>query len=109
MTQATQTQAPRAGKEKKADSSKSTHPMADKIKDTLHDSVDTLAEKAAAAEQGLRDSAEKGSENLARRKEQLESSWEQSSVKRYVSENPVKTAGLAFAAGVVLASFLKSK
>jgi ElaB/YqjD/DUF883 family membrane-anchored ribosome-binding protein len=92
-----------------AGSAKSNHPVADKMKDTLHDSIDTLSEKAAATEQGLRDSAAKGSEDFAERKEQLEQRWNGSSVKQYAVENPVKTAGIAFAAGALLATILRGK
>ncbi|MFC4700002.1 DUF883 domain-containing protein [Glaciecola siphonariae] len=98
-----------AQKRTKTTQADSSHPVADKIKDTLHDSVETLSEKAASAEQGLRDSMEKGSENFEERKAQMESSWNNSKVKQFAVENPVKTAGLAFAAGALLASFLRSK
>nr|WP_136250941.1 DUF883 domain-containing protein [Ningiella ruwaisensis] len=92
---------------KVAPSSESTHPLADKVKDTLHHSVDALSEKAAAAEQGLRDSATKGSENFSKQKQQVESKWNNSSIRQYAVENPVKTAGIAFAAGALLASLLR--
>jgi ElaB/YqjD/DUF883 family membrane-anchored ribosome-binding protein len=85
------------------------HPVADKIKDSLHESVDTLAEKAADAERGIRESAVKGSENFEKRRDQIEANWNSSAVKRYAVENPVKTAGLAFAAGALLASMLRNK
>lgn len=87
--------------------SSSTHPIADKIKDTLQHSADVLSEKAAAAEDGIRESATKGSQSAESRRKQIESEWEHSSVKQYAIENPVKTAGLAFAAGMLIASIFK--
>jgi ElaB/YqjD/DUF883 family membrane-anchored ribosome-binding protein len=92
---------------KQTDNSK--HPIADKVKDTLHDSVDTLSEKAAATEQSLRESAQSGSENLAQKQAEMQAKWDQSSVRRYASENPVAAAGIAFAAGALLTAFLKRK
>ena len=35
------------------------HPVADKLKDTLHGSVDTLAEKVGTAEETIRETAQK--------------------------------------------------
>ncbi len=85
----------------------STHPVADKLKDTLHGSVDTLAEKAAATEASLRESATKGSENFNAKQKELEAKWEHSGIKKYATENPVATAGIAFAAGMLLSSILR--
>lgn len=92
-----------------ATESQSTHPVADKIKNTLHDSIDTLSEKAAATEKSLRASAEKGTENLDKRREQMEREWSSSAVRQYAIDNPVKTAGIAFAAGALLATILRGK
>jgi hypothetical protein len=98
-----------AAQSKSAEDTQSAHPFADKIKDTLHQSVDTLSEKAVEAEKGIREKASKGSENIEEQRSQAESSWNKSSVKRYAVENPVATAGIAFAAGALLASFFRSK
>lgn len=88
---------------------KSTHPISDKVQDTLHESVDTLAQKAASTEDSLRNAAQSGSESFAAKQEEVKAKWEQSSVKRYATENPVATAGIAFAAGVLLTSLLRRK
>ena len=89
--------------------SNSTHPISDKVKDTLHESVDTLAQKAATTEDRLRNAAQSGSENFTAKQEEVKAQWEQSSVKKYATENPVATAGIAFAADVLLTSILRSK
>jgi hypothetical protein len=44
---------------------KSTHPIADKVQGTLHESVDTLAQKAASTEDRLRNAAQSSGESLA--------------------------------------------
>jgi hypothetical protein len=87
----------------------SAHPVSDKIKDSLHESVDTLAEKAASTEASMRDAAQHGTENFAAKHQALETKWNESGVKKYASENPVATAGIAFAAGMLLSTFLKRK
>lgn len=89
--------------------SKSTHPLSDKVQNTLHESVDTLAEKAASTEDRLRHAAQSSSENLAAKQQEVQEKWEQSSVKKYATENPIATAGIAFAAGVLLTSILRRK
>jgi ElaB/YqjD/DUF883 family membrane-anchored ribosome-binding protein len=89
--------------------SKSTHPVSDKVQDTLHESVDNIAEKAASTEDKLREAAQSGSENLAAKQKEMQDKWQQSAVKKYATENPVATAGIAFAAGVLLTSLLRRK
>jgi len=88
---------------------KSTHPIADKVQGTLHESVDTLAQKAASTEDRLRNAAQSSGESLAAKQAEVKEKWEQSSVKKYATENPVATAGIAFAAGVLLTSLLRRK
>mgnify|MGYP003627121930 CR=1 FL=1 len=88
---------------------KSTHPLSDKVQNTLHESIDTFAEKAASTEDRLRNAAQSGSENLTAKQQEVQAKWAQSSVKRYATENPIATAGIAFAAGVLLTSILNRK
>lgn len=87
----------------------STHPVADKVQSTLHESVDTLAQKAASTEERLREAAHSGTENFAAKQQEVQAKWEQSSIKKYATENPIATAGIAFAAGVLLTSILRRK
>jgi len=88
---------------------KSTHPVSDKVQDTLHESIDSLAEKTASTEDKLRDAAQVSAENLAAKQKEVQDKWQQSAVKKYATENPVATAGIAFAAGVLLTSLLRRK
>lgn len=85
----------------------SKHPVADKVKDTLHESVEALAARAAITEETLREGAQNGSENFAEKQAELQAKWNDSSVKRYASENPITTAGIAFAAGMLFTAILK--
>ncbi|MBQ4833977.1 DUF883 domain-containing protein [Pseudoalteromonas sp. MMG010] len=90
-------------------SSTTEHPMTDKVQETLHNSVDALAEKAAATETSLKQSAKDGSENLSLKQQELLSKWDKSSVKSYAVKNPVATAGLAFAAGMLVTALFNKK
>lgn len=85
----------------------STHPMTDKLQSTLHESVDTLAEKAGNAESSMRETSSATADNLAARKRLAKQKWQQSSVRNYAVENPVAAAGIAFAAGMLVTSLLK--
>ena len=85
------------------------HPVADKLKDTLHGSVDTLAEKVGTAEETIRETAQSSSETLAAKQNELEAKWNPSTVKKYATENPVVTAGIAFSVGMLVSAFLKRK
>lgn len=98
-----------AARESTKPSTTSKHPVADKVKDTLHESVDALAQRAAVTEETLREGAQNGSENFAQKQAEFQSKWNDSSVKRYATENPVATAGIAFAAGMLFSAILKRK
>ncbi|MCW8108253.1 DUF883 domain-containing protein [Alteromonas ponticola] len=89
--------------------SDNSHPVTDKLKDTLHTSVDKLAGSAARAEENLRKSAHDSAENWEKRKVEAEQKWQTSSIRKYAVENPLTTAGIAFAAGMLLTSIFRSK
>lgn len=87
----------------------SDHPVADKVRETLHQSVDTVANKAAMTEESLRKSADSSAEAMAEKQAEMSAKWNNSKVKQYAVENPVATAGIAFAAGALIASFFGKK
>lgn len=86
---------------------KSGHPMTDKLQSTLHDSLNTIAEKAASAEESLRSSASSTAENMDARRRLAKQKWLKSGVRKYATENPVAAAGITFAAGMLVATLLK--
>lgn len=87
----------------------STHPMIDKVQETLHASVDKLASSASRAEENLRTTASDSAENLSAQKRLAEKKWLASPMRRYAIENPVATAGIAFAAGMLITSLMRKK
>jgi len=88
---------------------KAEHPVADKIKGTLHQSVDTLVQKVGSAEETLRGTAQSSSENLALKQIEIQEKWNSSPIKKYAIENPVAAAGIAFSVGMLVSSLLKRK
>lgn len=84
-------------------------PIAEKVTDSLHSSVDSLGEAVSKAEKNVRETANASSKTLTKKQAKLKRNWDQSEVKRYAVENPVATAGIAFAVGALVTSLLKRK
>jgi|TARA_R110000868_G_scaffold201174_5_gene448747 ElaB/YqjD/DUF883 family membrane-anchored ribosome-binding protein len=82
-------------------------PVTSKASAALHKTVDTLAEKAAGTEEKLRTSASHSAESIAAQQKAIQDKWQSSKVRNYATENPLATAGIAFAAGVLLSSLLR--
>lgn len=111
MTTSTATKTKKAKKNsatQTANTSSST-PISDNVTETLHQSVDTLGEHVATAEEKISDTATSSSATMAEKKRQAKHYWHTSAVGKYTQENPVATAGIAFIAGVLLTSLLKRK
>ncbi|NOU50605.1 hypothetical protein HG263_08625 [Pseudoalteromonas sp. JBTF-M23] len=85
------------------------HPVSDKLADSLHHTVDGLHSTAAQAEEALRTKSGESTTAIKAQSRLLRQKWNNSSVKQYASENPVKAAGVAFTAGALLTLFLRKK
>lgn len=85
------------------------HPIADKLNNSMHDSVDTITEKVGTAEETLRETAHSSSETLSQKQQEMKAKWEKSTVKKYAVENPVATAGIAFSLGMLVSAIIKRK
>ena len=94
----------------KANTSKEQgHPVTDQLKESLHQSVDKLADNASIAEENIRRTATSSAANMSERKRLAEQKWQASKLRNYAIENPVATAGIAFAAGVLVTSLFRKK
>jgi ElaB/YqjD/DUF883 family membrane-anchored ribosome-binding protein len=83
--------------------------LSKKAQHALHDSVDTVAEKAAKAEQAIRDKAHRSAEAINETQDKLKKQWAGSAVGRFAVENPVATVGIAFAAGMLITSLFRKR
>lgn len=74
-----------------------------------HKAVDSVTEKAAEAERKLRESAATNEEALreAADKSALKAKELKTRARRYVNENPMTAAGIAFVAGIVTAAWMR--
>lgn len=88
---------------------KANSPLSSKAQDALHESVDTVAAKAANAERVIRDKAHRSAESISETQEKLQRQWNGSEVRRFAAENPVATVGIAFAAGMLITSILRKR
>lgn len=87
--------------------SEPSHPMTDQMKASLHASIDKLADTAGVAEENIRQTATSSAQNMAARKKLAEQKWQESKLRAFAVENPVTTAGIAFAAGMLITSLLR--
>jgi ElaB/YqjD/DUF883 family membrane-anchored ribosome-binding protein len=80
-------------------------PTTARVADNLHDAVDAAAASAGNAEERLREQAEKAREvaDYAR----VRAGEVVDTVARYTRDNPLAALGIAFAAGVVVASLTR--
>lgn len=89
--------------------SRSETPIADKMTQTLHQSVDSLAEHATVAEEKLRKTASSSADTMSEKQQQAKQYWDGSAVGKYTKEHPVAAAGIAFAAGMLVSTLLRRK
>ncbi|GGO65172.1 hypothetical protein [Bowmanella pacifica] len=81
--------------------------LSEQLADTLHHSIDAMSQKASATEQGVRNSVTASSRYLKANKQKLERNWARSGARKYATEHPVMTAGVAFGLGVVITALLR--
>lgn len=86
-------------------------PFTDKATEAAHSAVDALSSKAASAEKSVREGASHSAQNISeKQKIAREKITEYSGKTRQLaSENPLATAGIAFAAGMLVSSLLRRK
>lgn len=84
-------------------------PFTNKVADNAHEQVDRAAKHAAKAEETLRERATDSSEAVQERLQSARKEVDEmaGNIERYARANPVTTAGIAFAAGILLSSLLR--
>lgn len=96
----------------KVDQTISEAPFTDKAASAAHVAVDALSTKAATAEQSIRHGAASSAETLSEKQKVAREKFGEYSgrTRQLASENPLATAGIAFAAGMlVTALFSRNK
>jgi ElaB/YqjD/DUF883 family membrane-anchored ribosome-binding protein len=80
-----------------------------RLAEKAHQTVDRAAEVATEAEATLRSSAARAAETLRAGEERAAETFDEglTKVRTYVEKNPLASAGIAFAAGIVVSMLLR--
>ncbi|HCV01220.1 DUF883 domain-containing protein [Pseudoalteromonas sp. SSMSWG5] len=86
-------------------------PFTEKATEAAHHAVDALSTRAASAEHSVREGASNSAQTISEKQAQArEKLGEYSSKTRQLaSENPLATAGIAFAAGMLVSALIRRK
>jgi len=86
-------------------------PLTEKATSAAHDAVDALSTKAASAESSVRKGASSSAEALSEKQLIAREKLGECTAKTraFASENPLATAGIAFAAGMLITSLFRRK
>lgn len=84
-------------------------PTVEQLKERAHRRVDQATAGVAEAEREIRRAAADAANRIRRSEEELAEILEQNvrKVREYIEKNPLQSAGIAFAAGIVLSSLLR--
>jgi len=84
-------------------------PTVERLEDSAHRKVEQAAAGVAEAEREIRRAAADAANRIRRSEEELAEILEQNvrKVREYIEKNPLQSAGIAFAAGIVLSSLLR--
>lgn len=84
-------------------------PTTEKARRAAHEAVDAASGKASDFERKVRDESEKIGKKLSEEREEVTESVEETlkKVEGYIRKEPVKAAGMAFAAGALAALILR--
>lgn len=86
-------------------------PVTDRASQAAHHAVDSMAEKASAAEDSLRKTAASSRESIAHKQEEIKHQLQAgySKTRELAAQNPLATAGIAFAAGILLTALMRRR
>ena len=86
-------------------------PVTTKASEAAHHAVDAVAVKAAAAEDSLRKTAASSQESIAHKQEEIKQQLQTtySKTRELAAQNPLATAGIAFAAGMLVTALLRRR
>lgn len=84
-------------------------PMTDRASTAAHSAVDSIASKAATAEEKIRQTASNSQNTFHQKEEEIKQQLSQSldRTRQMTQQNPLATIGIAFAAGMLFSSLLR--
>lgn len=83
--------------------------VSDQVAEAAHEAVERLARSAAEAEERIRKAAEEAETKLRKSSEQAQQESKElgQTITDYVNEHPIKSVGIAFAAGALFSALLR--
>lgn len=105
----TTSNAPGAHMESVDDPLEAPAPGTDRLAQRAHETIDDAAAGAAQAEREIRRAAADAADRLRRSEAETAEMLDQNvrRIREYIEKNPMQSAAIAFAAGVVLSSLLR--
>lgn len=87
----------------------SDHATTDQVARKAHETIDRVAERSADAEASIREQAGTAADKLRETEERARQAAERSAERAtgLIKDNPLMSAGIAFAAGIVLSGLLR--
>lgn len=84
-------------------------PLTERTVAAAHDAIDNLSARMAKTEKSVRDMVSGSGQNLSEKQQEMKNRMDESveRVRQYVEENPLMAAGIAFAAGAIVAALLR--
>src|SRR5512134_1232498 len=94
------------------DTSRNADPRAttsDRLASMAHETVDKVADTARSAEQQARGAASRAADKAREAEGRMRTAADEglTTIRSYVEQNPLASAGIAFAAGIVVSSLLR--
>jgi ElaB/YqjD/DUF883 family membrane-anchored ribosome-binding protein len=85
------------------------NPTTERLAAMAHDTVDRVAESATYAEQEVRSAASRAAEQARNYGEQAKAAADENvqKARSFIEENPLMSAGIAFAAGIVFSALIR--
>jgi ElaB/YqjD/DUF883 family membrane-anchored ribosome-binding protein len=96
---------------KKDEAEKNSAPFTEKAQAAAHETIDKAAARASAAEERLRETVGDSSESLADKRAaiELEMGSAADQARKFIVENPLMAAGIAFTAGLLITSLFSKR
>lgn len=84
-------------------------PLTERSVAAAHEAIDNLSARIAKTEKSVREMVSGSGSNFSEKQEELKTRMDESMerTRQYVEENPLMAAGIAFAAGAVVAALLR--
>lgn len=84
-------------------------PLTERSVAAAHEAIDNLSARIAKTEKSVREMVSGSGQNFSEKQQEMKTRMDESmdSARQYVQDNPIMAAGIAFAAGAIVAALLR--